>query len=362
MVIGDDLIHIYESSRCGHAPMDRVPTHRVCPSDMSGHCGSASASPTTACLDPISSFHLAHQECEYHFGKDHYFDFRMFETSRHIYQEAFLIFWRTSRFAFEKGDVLTTFLRHLTEAQTHNIKSLVISHLVYSFSLKQDWYPKFEEVMSDWKFSFTPHGRLPSLKSLKNVELHLNLICNGHGMDVYPRTFRTNFKAFESLRLLSLNEVSVTLSITSITDGSRLPIRFEDSERIPLATSFRNRLLNPTIIKQDLADTLQDEFERLEYSLKNSEGRMKCLQHELECLKGVMKTSTRGMEGFLRLVASNKAQADQQRKCVRQDKDEVHRLHTALSRNDPSEMSKEIQLRTGEYLELSGRDGENVAG
>ncbi|MDI1491869.1 MAG: hypothetical protein OHK93_003080 [Ramalina farinacea] len=179
---------------------------------------------------------------------------------------------------------------------------------------------------------------------IQNVELHLNLYRAADGIDNL-QTFRTRFKVFEPLRLLSLDKVFVTVFI--LNRKGRIAMQPRDGERTSLTRSFRDRLLNPTITKQDMADTLQDEIEDLEYSVRTSGSKCKALLRQVAELQ----------EQADRL----QAQADQHQLKVDEDRDGLQRLQSVLSRNDPSEMSKEMQLRTGDCLELSGRDGENLA-
>ena len=321
-------------------------THRVCHSENTVHCGSDPASPFSLWPDCTRSFELTHQNCanlsKYH--RDNYLHLRIFETNRQIFQEAFFIFWRTSRFTFEQGDVLTKFLSCLSEAQRHNLKSIAICHRFRSFQSDHERHLAFAKAKSKWASYFRHQAGFPSLRSLKNVELHLNLYTAREGMDDL-RTFRTRFKVFEPLRLLSLDEAAVTVFLFTRSGG--FAMQLEDGEMITLTRSLRDRLLNPTITKQDIADTLQDEIEGLQYSLRGSESQVEAF------LRGIAEIQTR--------AGQFQAQADQHQLKADEDRDELQRLQTVLSRSEPSEMGKEIQLRTGEYLELPGSDGGNVA-
>ena len=239
---------------------------------------------------------------------------------------------------------MASFLGNLSEYQRHNLKNIAICHRFRSFRFDLEWSQAFAIAKSKWKSCFRCQAGFPSLRSLKNVELHLSLRRNLDGID-YLRAFRTHLKAFEPLRLLSLDDASVTVSV--FERFVREPIHLEDEEIRSLTRSFRNRLLNPTITKQDMADTLQDEIKDLEYSVRTSGSKGKALLRQVAELQ----------EQADRL----QAQADQHQLKVDEDKDELQRLQSVLGRNDPSEMSKEMQLGTGDYLELSGRDGDNLA-
>ena len=260
-----------------------------------------------------------------------------------MYQEAFSLFWRTSRFAFEQVDVLTRFLGYLSEAQKRNLKNIVICHRFRSYSLHPEYYQAYEPPKLKWASCLTDQAIFSSLRSLKSFELHLNLCSHGDVID-YMRTFRTHFKQFEPLRLLSLDDASVTVSVCD--EIYRTPIQLKDGERISLTRSFRGRLVTSTRTTQDMADILQDEIGALKFSVSVSEMNFKASEWKIKDL--------------LREAAEIQAEAGQHQLKVDEDRNELERLQTVLSRNDPSEMDKEVQLRTGEYLELSGSDRANV--
>lgn len=186
-----------------------------------------------------------------------------------------------------------------------------------------------------WASCFTDQEIFSSLRSLKNIEIHLDLCRHGDDID-YLRTFRTQFKAFEPLRLLSLDEASITVAVSD--EMYRTPIQLKDEDRISLTRSFRARLVKSTRTTQDMADILQDEMGALKFSERVSETKVKASEWKIKDL--------------LREVAEIQAEADQHQIKVNEDRDDLQRLQTVLSRNEPSEMDKEVQRRTGEYLEL----------
>ena len=239
------------------------------------------------------------------------------------------------------------FLGNLSEIQRHNFQNIVMCHRFFSFRPDLERPLAFATERSKWTSCFRRQAGFPSLRSLKTLELHLSLCRRMDGTN-YLRAFQTHLKAFEPLRLLSLDDASVTLSVVERRGRKALDlIHLEDEEMRSLTKTFQDRLLNPMITKQDIANTLQDEIENLDYSVRTSGSNVKALLHQVA---EVHKEADQ-----------LQAQAAQQQRKLDEDRDQLQRLHAVIGRGDSVEMSKEIQLRTGEYLELSGRDGENVA-
>lgn len=220
------------------------------------------------------NFHQVHEQCTEMWAKNYresMLDFKALETNRQIHQEAFALFWGTSRFCFEEGDVLKKFSETLNEAQRTSLKHIVLDIGFGCAGLQdENWDSSYWECRRQWPVCHLNNASLHPLKSMESLELHLELnhLRNGHSREVQLGTTMAIIRAMANWRLLHLKQACVTISYANrakrwATNGQL----FEKGELVELAQSFQRILLDPTVTKEDQARFLTYEIQDLEQFL-----------------------------------------------------------------------------------------------
>lgn len=196
------------------------------------------------------------------------FDFEVFQTNRQIYQEAFALFWGTSRFCFEEGDVLKKFQETLNEAQRTRLKHIVLDvDFVSVNSNDETWDATYWAFRREWPVCRLHNASLHPLRSLERLELHLQLrwVQKDYSRSTQLGTIQAVFKVMANWRLLHLKQACVTVSyadgVKRYGTNGQLLVK---GELVELAQSFRRILLDPTVTEEDQAGFLTYEIQDLE--------------------------------------------------------------------------------------------------
>ena len=176
-------------------------------------------------------------------------------ASRQIHQEAFLLFWRTSRFCFNDGDALDEFLSRLTKTQRANLRHVVLFH-------DCDSSDNIEAVRHNeslkWPISLTGERKHHALRDLDCLELHLQLTAyfasgetDSH-VAFQLESLETTFNTLENLRFLRLKRSLVTISYAEYYRYvARHEARIDNDVLIEVAERFRKRLLDPKMSHEE---------------------------------------------------------------------------------------------------------------
>ena len=302
MVVGDKILHI---SR------DIVPGFRDVVRSENGESGSLvrypcvaeksqfGETPSSQTADPLRS---SSKDCCYDFAKVHQqctpdstlpqkdtLDLQLFYACRRIHQDAFLLFWRTTRFCFKDGEPLTDFLAGLTELQEQNLRHLILFIAIRNFYGKDCW----RWIEFYWPACNAKRSEFYSLRDLTGLELHLQIpgrpTTKFFTLESQIECIQKCFDAVGDLCLLPLKTVEVRIRYAEPVKGRRRfppkskSVTTEDLEGI--AQKLRKRLLQPASAQQPFADSLAQRIKHLERSLQHLERKASADEQTVVLLK-----------------------------------------------------------------------------
>ena len=206
------------------------------------------------------SFIDAHKACTDWLPDDAELDLAVFTVSRQLYQEAFPLFWRTSRFCLE-AYTFVEFSNHLNELQRDNVRNLVVLYYVERNSKLSagDWETLYLRTQKAWTLWQGKDGMDRRLRNLASFDIHLQL-CGGdlaiNSSRTQLRTILTVLRVFEKLGSRTLQNVCLTISSEIDADEHALGNQITQQQISDLSTNFRKRLTSGIERDSTLIDML----------------------------------------------------------------------------------------------------------